>query len=345
MSVAIYTSELQIAIYDDEKQRFGPYTDAKNMLSVQITKPEPTKIKDVSSRPDSTFAQTNESFLIGTGSPELKISTRDMVNRETLPIEMKMLAAALSANASDLTESAASAHYFMAPVDEMEGNYDTGKRNLAAGSSAVYVQSAPATGTATGTATSGTATTIVDTGQTWTEDALVGAKCIITAGTGAGQIVDITDNDATSVTGTFSPTPDSTSQYAIVEGAALTEDADYTVDAEYGTIKPLSSGSVEVDDVLHGFVDSYQITGTRLKGATKDAVTFRAQGKVKDIKNGNVGFLKIHKVVSYSSASQEFVANAESPEFKTLELSGEMETPAGFDSPYTFDDNLVYAES
>jgi F0F1-type ATP synthase membrane subunit c/vacuolar-type H+-ATPase subunit K len=347
MSVAIYTAELAISLYDEVNQRFGPYTDPKNMLSIQITKPEPTNIKDVSSRPDSTFAQTNESFLIGTGSPELTISTRDMVNRETTPVEMSMLAAALSATASSLAEGASTGHYFSAAVDQMEMNYDTGKRNLAPASSEVYLQESPTTGTATGTATGGSGTTLTDSGQSWTSSDLIGSAVAIVGGTGAGQVEAITANTATEITvSSFSPTPDATSQYAIVASATpLVEDTDYTVDAVYGTIKPLSTGTVSADNVLHGFVDSYAISGTRFKGATKDAVTFRARGKAKDIKNGNVGFLTIHKVVSYSSASQEFVANAESPEFKTLELSGEMETPAGQDAPYTFDDNVVYASS
>lgn len=69
---------------------------------------------------------------------------------------------------------------------------------------------------ATGTATSATATTIVQTGKTWTSGQWVNSQVRITAGTGAGQIRTITANDATSLTvATWTTTPDNTSQYAI----------------------------------------------------------------------------------------------------------------------------------
>lgn len=339
MSVAIYTCELALSIWDDDNQRWGPYTDPKNMLSIQIEKPEPTNIKDVSSRPDDTFAQTTDSMVISTGSPTVTLSTRDVVNRDSAPVEMSLLAAALAAKVSNLSKAGATDHYFMGYVDQMEMNIETGDRNLAPNTSVVHKRFL-----AGGTATGGTATTLTDTGASFTPDALIGKAVMIVAGTGKGQVEDITDNDATSITvAAFSPTPDTTSQYVIVESAALIEGTDYSVDATYGTIKPLSTGSLTVGDVVDGFVDSYAITGTRLRGATKDSVRFRARGKGKDIKNGNLGFLTIHSAVAYSSAAQEFVANAESPEFKTLELSGELETPSGYTEPYTFDDNLVYA--
>lgn len=344
MSVAIYTVEAQVSIYDDVNQRWGGYTDAKNLLSLQITKPEPTRIKDVSSRPDDTFAQTVDSYLISQGSPEITLSTRDVVNRDSLPVEMELLAAALSARQAAMTKAAATDHYFSAEVTALELNYDTGDRNLAAASTVVHKQASVATGTATGTATSGTATTLVDSGQAWTEDDLIGAAVMITGGTGKGQVVEITDNDATSLTvASWTTQPDNTSTYALVAATALTRDTDYSVDTVYGTVKPLSGGAVAADDVLHGFVTSYAITGTRFRGATKDAVTFRLRGKGKDIKTGALGFLTVHRAVAYASEAQDFVANAESPAFKTLSLSGELETPSGETEPYTWDDNLTYA--
>jgi hypothetical protein len=69
---------------------------------------------------------------------------------------------------------------------------------------------------ATGTATSGTATTLVNSGKAWTTGQWVNFQIRITAGTGAGQIRTITANDATSVTvATWTTTPDATSQYSI----------------------------------------------------------------------------------------------------------------------------------
>lgn len=69
---------------------------------------------------------------------------------------------------------------------------------------------------ATGTATSATATTIVQTGKTWTPSQWINSQVRITGGTGAGQIRTITANDATSLTvATWTTTPDATSTYAI----------------------------------------------------------------------------------------------------------------------------------
>jgi len=51
-----------------------------------------------------------------------------------------------------------------------------------------------------GTASSGTNNTLVDSGKSWTPDAWIGKAVIIKTGTGAGQIRKITDNDGTSIT-------------------------------------------------------------------------------------------------------------------------------------------------
>lgn len=69
---------------------------------------------------------------------------------------------------------------------------------------------------ATGTATSGTATTLVNSAKTWTAGQWVNYQIRIVSGTGAGQIRTITANDATSVTvAAWTTTPDATSVYSI----------------------------------------------------------------------------------------------------------------------------------
>ena len=69
---------------------------------------------------------------------------------------------------------------------------------------------------ATGTATSATGTTLVQTGKTWTASQWVNFQVRITGGTGAGQIRTITANTADTLTvATWTTTPDSTSTYAI----------------------------------------------------------------------------------------------------------------------------------
>lgn len=67
----------------------------------------------------------------------------------------------------------------------------------------------------TGTATSGSSTTLVDTGAAWTASQWVNYQVRITAGTGKGQVRVITANDATSLTFAAGATIDSTSVYAI----------------------------------------------------------------------------------------------------------------------------------
>ncbi|NCU31028.1 hypothetical protein EOM57_04450 [Candidatus Saccharibacteria bacterium] len=68
---------------------------------------------------------------------------------------------------------------------------------------------------ATGTATSGSATTLVNSAKAWTVDQWIGYQVRITAGTGCGQVRTITDSDATSLTFATGATIDNTSQYSI----------------------------------------------------------------------------------------------------------------------------------
>jgi len=69
---------------------------------------------------------------------------------------------------------------------------------------------------ATGTATSATATTLVQTGKTWAASQWINYQVRITGGTGAGQIRTITANTADSLTvATWTTNPDATSTYAI----------------------------------------------------------------------------------------------------------------------------------
>jgi hypothetical protein len=69
---------------------------------------------------------------------------------------------------------------------------------------------------ATGTATSATGTTLVQTGKTWAASQWINSQVRITGGTGAGQIRTITANTADTLTvATWTTTPDATSVYAI----------------------------------------------------------------------------------------------------------------------------------
>ena len=69
---------------------------------------------------------------------------------------------------------------------------------------------------ATGTATSATGTTLVQTGKTWTASQWINSQVRITGGTGSGQIRTITANTADTLTvATWTTNPDATSTYAI----------------------------------------------------------------------------------------------------------------------------------
>lgn len=69
---------------------------------------------------------------------------------------------------------------------------------------------------ATGTATSATGTTLVNSAKTWTTNQWANAQVRIVSGTGAGQIRAITSNTSTTLTvPTWTTTPDATSVYSI----------------------------------------------------------------------------------------------------------------------------------
>ena len=69
---------------------------------------------------------------------------------------------------------------------------------------------------ATGTATSATGTTLVNSAKTWTTNQWANYQVRIVSGTGAGQIRSITSNTGTTLTvPTWTTTPDATSEYQI----------------------------------------------------------------------------------------------------------------------------------
>ena len=71
---------------------------------------------------------------------------------------------------------------------------------------------------ASGTAESGSATTLVDNDKAWTTDQWANKVVVIIAGTGSGQTRKVTSNDATTLTiPAWITNPDNTSQYVIVD--------------------------------------------------------------------------------------------------------------------------------
>lgn len=90
------------------------------------------------------------------------------------------------------------------------------------------------------TATSATATTLVDTGQTWDIDRFIDCWVLIVDGTGTDNgYVQITDSDATSITVASWPgtQPDNTSRYLIV-GAIIDGEGTRTNGLDFSTNTP-----------------------------------------------------------------------------------------------------------
>src|SRR5690348_4057085 len=69
----------------------------------------------------------------------------------------------------------------------------------------------------TGTATSGAASTLTDTGKSWTVNQFANFALKITGGTGSGQTKTVVSNTATvlTISGTWTTNPDNTSTYAL----------------------------------------------------------------------------------------------------------------------------------
>lgn len=88
----------------------------------------------------------------------------------------------------------------------------------------------------TGTATAGAASTLTDSGQTWTVNALAGCRVKITSGTGTKQSRVIISNTATVLTvdRNWTTNPDATSVYAVVENDSPKTDSSLSVTA--GTV-------------------------------------------------------------------------------------------------------------
>jgi hypothetical protein len=106
----------------------------------------------------------------------------------------------------------------------------------------------PGTAQYSGTATAGTTTTLTDSGQSWTTNALVGMYVYLIGGTGSGQAAGyIVSNTATQITirQAWATAPDATSVYKVVSPS-------YTTDG----IHPALNGHVAIASVLTSWVNS-----------------------------------------------------------------------------------------
>jgi len=101
-----------------------------------------------------------------------------------------------------------------------------------------------------GTASSGTATTLTDSGKTWTANQWAGYFVTISAGTGKGQLRTISSNTATALTvsSAWATTPDSTSQYSVaaVQACSMQTTATDCSNAALASASLSSTGSAEI---------------------------------------------------------------------------------------------------
>jgi len=111
-----------------------------------------------------------------------------------------------------------------------------------------------------GTATSGAATSLTDTGQTWTVNEYVGDYLVITAGTGSGQVRRITSNTANALTvATWTVNPAIASTYTIYQGRFSESPLIFA-----GTDFSVHDGLMTFDDEMDGVI---VLLGTRLPDA------------------------------------------------------------------------------
>jgi len=115
-----------------------------------------------------------------------------------------------------------------------------------------------------GTATSGDATTITDSGKSWTADEYIGYVVWVYEGTNAGEYREITDNDTTSLTVSpaFSAAIDNTSKYRVVPPCRKNHDGSDT-----------GLDKLDGNGLSNMFMDFYPIRNIRLLTIDSTSIT------------------------------------------------------------------------
>lgn len=314
----------QVSIWGGSPEAPKSFTDPLNIGTngaLSFEPQEPDIGERISTLPDATEGQALDTDL----TPKPQNFTLSVDDVEAANGSLALFAAAFSGQATTFAQAAVAKVPVSFTVDQLGGNHFAGARNLEDASAVLHKGTVPATGAATGTATGGSTTTLVMTDAGWTIDALINKKVLILTGTGAGQVLTITDNDASSLTFATATAPAAGSTFAIVEATALTEDTDYAVIADRGDIKPLSGGTLAVGDSVHGFVDSLAITGGKaIQGGTKSKILFSLKGEAKNKLTGEMGHLFVPKVVAYASENVELASG----DFLQTALSGQPQIPS-----------------
>lgn len=123
-----------------------------------------------------------------------------------------------------------------------------------------------------GTATGGTSTTLEDTAKDWGTDQFVDAYIEITAGTGEGQIRQISSNtsDTITVATAWTTAPDSTSEYRVFGAPAQIRELQ-SIDTEASEVSDRISGAQPRDATVVG--DNVGLSKDSTQAATRDRVS------------------------------------------------------------------------
>lgn len=313
----------QVNIWGGSPEAPRAWTDPLNIgengeLTFEPTEPEISS--RISTLPDETEGQALDTDL----TPQPQTFALSVDDIEAQNGSLALFAAAFSGSASTFAQAAAATVGLLFTVHELDANVYSGRRNLADTGHNLYKVSS-LTGAMTGTATGGSTTTLTMTGAGWTADALINKKLLILTGTGAGQTLTITDNDAASITFATATAPAAGSTFAVVEATALSGSTDYTVIEDRGDIKPLSTGTLAVDDQVAGFVAALAISaGKAVLGGTKAQIRFSLKGEAKNKLTGERGHLFIPSVVAYASENVELAGG----DFLQAALSGQPQIPS-----------------
>lgn len=124
----------------------------------------------------------------------------------------------------------------------------------------------------------------------------------------------------------------------VTDGATPTpnvyvEGIDYILNKQFGWIKALPGGALEDDDVVKVSGAYDEITGSRIRGATNANVRARFKLDGVNYVNGKPVTVTVHEAVIAADSALDFLAG----DFNTTNLPGTLNTPPGYDEPFTVD--------
>jgi len=111
------------------------------------------------------------------------------------------------------------------------------------------------------------------------------------------------------------------------------EDADYEINYRLGLFKILDGGDLIAGDELLVDFDYGAESGYKVKGSTKPTIKAMLMLDGKNLANGKTSIVKVYEAQLTPTSPVDFLSD----EFTTLELTGTMITPDGYDQPFHVD--------